>query len=668
MKGTRRGEVPATGRPNERAPRGADRTWLWMPAVLVAAGIGAYLGSFRGVFLFDDVRLIVENPNIRGLAAVWSSLPGDDRPLVSLSLALDYAIAGLNPWPYHLFNLVGHLLAGLTLFGVVAGTLCTPRFKGAVRDGARGFGFVVALLWVLHPLQTASVTYVIQRAESMMGLFCLLTFYCVMRGAASRRPAPWYGAAVIVCALGMGTKASMVTVPVLVLIYDRVFLSGSMADVFRRRRALHAGLFGTLAVLGATGIVGLVLNPARSPDQTLGLGYAGSTPVAYALTQPGVIVHYLRLALWPDPLCLDYGWPLATSARAIAPPLVLIGALLAATIASFRRRPELGFVGAWFFLLLAPTSSVIPVADAAFEHRMYLPLAAVIVIVAAAFRWLVDRAGDALRLPQAARGAALAAAVLVAACACGAVTIRRQRDYASLYAMWGNVVRQRPENPRARTGLGIALEAQGKLEEAIAQYRDALRLKGDYVDAHTNLGNALAAQGKLDEAIAHLREAIRLRPRDAGAHRNLGNALVAQGKLEDAVAHYRDALRLDPGDGELHNSLGIALTRQGKLEDAVAQYRDALRLDRDNGDVHNNLGVALAAQGRLDDAIPHFRDAIRAKESDGQAHTNLGMALAQVGRFDQAIPELRRALELDPGNATARSHLAEALQKSGRPE
>src|SRR5438552_3486703 len=244
MKGTRRGEVPATGRPpNEQAPhaapRGADRTWLWMPAVLVAAGIGAYLGSFRGVFLFDDVRLIVENPNIRGLAAVWSSLPGDDRPLVSLSLALDYSIGGLNPWPYHLFNLVGHLLARLTLFG-------------------------------------------------------------------------------------------------------------------------------TLAVLSATGIAGLALNPARSPDQTLGLGYAGSTPVAYALTQPGVIVHYLRLALWPDPLCLDYGWPLATSARAIAPPLVLIGALLAATIASFRRRPELGFVGAWFFLLLAPTSSVIPVADAAF--------------------------------------------------------------------------------------------------------------------------------------------------------------------------------------------------------------------------------------------------------------------------------------------------------------
>src|SRR5262245_31708017 len=314
-----------------------------MPAVVTATGIVAYVGSFRGVFLLDDVRAIVEDRGIRRLVTAWNSPARADRPLVSLSLALCYAISELQAWSYHLFNLAVHLLAALALFDVVDRTLRTPRFPGVSRESARTFAFVVALLWVVHPLQTASVTYVIQRAESMMGLFYLLTLYCVIRGVAAARPWRWYVAAVIACALGMGTKANMVTAPVLVLLYDRVFLSASGAEVFRRRSWLHAGLFATLAILGATGIAGIVLNPTRSRDLTLGLGYAGSTPLAYALTQPGVIVHYLRLCFWPDPLCFDYGWPLARSARDFALPLLLVGALLAATIACFRRRPEIGF-------------------------------------------------------------------------------------------------------------------------------------------------------------------------------------------------------------------------------------------------------------------------------------------------------------------------------------
>ncbi|HEU5322743.1 MAG TPA: hypothetical protein VFX28_18190, partial [Methylomirabilota bacterium] len=438
-----------------------------MPGVVIAAGVVAYLGSFQGVFHFDDLPHIVDNPSLRRFASLWSRLPGDDRPLVTLSLALNYATSRLDIWSYHLFNLAVHLLAALTLFGVVAGTLRTPAFRGAARDSARGFGFVVALLWALHPLQTASVTYVIQRAEAMMGLFYLLTLYCVIRGAAAERPAPWHAAAVVACALGMGSKAIMVTAPLLVLLYDRVFLSGSLAEAFRRRGALHAGLFATLAVLGITGIAGHVLNPAPRPDLSVGLGYRGIAPLEYALTQPGVILHYLRLALWPDPLCLDYWWPAAKDARAIALPLLVVGALVAATIVSLRRWPALGFAGAWFFLVLAPSSSVIPLADAAFEHRMYLPLAAVIVGVAWGYRWLLGRAGEALRLSRAARRAVLVASVVLAAGACAALTIRRQRDYRSAYAMLANVVRQRPMNPRAHSGLGLALAAQGRLDESI---------------------------------------------------------------------------------------------------------------------------------------------------------------------------------------------------------
>ena len=639
MKGGRRGADAAKGRARNRqgehhAPGSPGWTWLWMPGVVIAAGIAAYLGSFKGVFLFDDLPHIVENPNIHRFASLWSSLPGDERPLVSLSLALNYAISGLNVWSYHLFNLAIHLLAALTLFGVVAGTLRTPRFRGATRDAARRFAFVVALLWVLHPLQTGSVTYVIQRAESMMGWLYLLTFYCVIRGAAAKRPGPWYVAAVVACALGMGTKAVMITAPVLVLLYDRVFLSSSLAEVFRRRWALHAGLFASLAVLAATGVASLILNPnpAQHQHPSVGLGYLGSSPLEYALTQPGVILHYLRLSLWPHPLCLDYWWPLAKSTPAIALPLLLVGALLAGTIASFWRWPQLGFAGAWFFLVLAPTSSVIPVADAAFEHRMYLPLAAVIVVAAVAFQWLLEHVGESLHLPRAARRAVLVASVLLVAGACGAATIRRQQDYLSRYAMWGDVVKQRPANPRAHTALGLALAAQRRTAEAMAHYREAIRLKDDYVEAYTALGLALAAQGKAAEAMAQYREAIRLKDDYVEAHNNLGVALAAQGKAEEAIAHYREAIRLNPNYSDAHNNLGNALAAQSKFEEAIAQYRQAIRPGDDFVGAHNNLGFALT----------------------------------QLGRFDEAIPQLRRALELDPHNADAERNLTLALQKSGR--
>jgi protein O-mannosyl-transferase len=614
-----------------------------MPGAVIAAGIVAYLGSFKGAFLLDDVLSIVANPSIRRFALALSSWPaayacGADRPLVSLSLALNYAISGLNVWSYHLFNLAIHLLAALTLFGVVAGTLQTPRFPGMSRDSARAFGFVVALLWVLHPLQTASVTYVYQRAESMMGLFYLLTFYCVIRGSVAKRPWPWYMAAVVACMLGMSSKAVMITAPVLVLIYDRVFLSGSMAESFRRRWALYAGLLGAVAVLGVTGIASLVLspNPTERQNLTAGLGYMGSTPLEYALTQPGVILHYLKLSLWPHPLCLDYAWPLAKTTQAIALPLALVGALLVGTIMSFWRWPPLGFAGAWFFIVLAPTSSVIPIADAAFEHRMYLPLAAVIVVVSVAVQRLLGRVGAALRLSHAARRAVLVATVLLVAGAYGAVTARRQQDYLSPIAMWAEVVKQRPANPRAHNNLGVVLALEGRIEEAIPHYREAIRV-GDsadvsYIQAHYNLGLALAAQGKFDEAISCYREAIR---------------------LEDKYVDARVALAL-------------ALARTGRLEEGIQQLRRVLELDPQNTVARYNLALLLQGSGGFDEALAHYREAIRLDDEFVAARAALGVALGRTGRLEEGIEQLRRVLELDPQNAVARSNLPWMLRDSGR--
>ncbi|MHC4446834.1 MAG: glycosyltransferase family protein, partial [Planctomycetota bacterium] len=376
---------------------GADRQRqgrppIWPLAAIVAAGVLVYLNSFQGVFVFDDHGQIVDNQKIRSFDHLWGN-----RPLVRLSLAVNYHFGELNVWGYHLVNLVIHLLAGLTLYGIVRRVLLLEPFRRSCAQSAHWFALIIALVWVVHPLQTESVTYIIQRAESMMGLFYLLTIYCVLRGSTAPRPPVWYAAAVLACALGMASKPVMVTAPIVALLFDWAILSGSIRRTLRRRWPLYAGLASTWVLLVATGTTELILSPDSSKRPTAGFGYVGCTPLEYALTQPGVILRYLRLAIWPHPLCLDYGWPIARAAGNVLLPGVLIVTMAGVSVWSFlaRKQAWIGFLGLSFFLILSPTSSIVPFAHPAFEHRMYLPLAAVVTVLVFGshygFRWFSDR-------------------------------------------------------------------------------------------------------------------------------------------------------------------------------------------------------------------------------------------------------------------------------------
>ncbi len=349
--------------------------------LVIAAGVWAYHNSFRAPFIFDDTAAISGNPHIRHLwpirdamsAPLASAVSG--RPVVCLTLALNYAVGGWNVWGYHALNLTVHLLSALALFGILRRT-----FEGAtLRDrfgGAAGWlAAAITLIWEVHPLQTESVTYVVQRTELLMGLFLLLTLYCTLRCSQSPHASVWCLAAIVSCALGMGSKEVMVAAPLIVLLYDRVFLAPSFRELWRRRAVLYVGLAATwliLAVLVAT-----------TPRANTGFGIESLTPWDYLKTEAGVIVYYLRLCFWPHPLVIDYfDWPITLSLKdGLVPGVVVVG-LLGATAWTFRRQPPLGFLGAWFFLILGPTSSFLPsLGEAAAERRMYLPLAAVVTMV-----------------------------------------------------------------------------------------------------------------------------------------------------------------------------------------------------------------------------------------------------------------------------------------------
>ena len=633
----------------------ADRWGVGLCGLLVVAGVAVYANGFQGVFLFDDLQEIVQEPRIRRLWPLLELLSGR-RPVVDLTLAVNYALGGLHEWGFHAVNLAVHILASITLYGLVRGALSRLAMHARVRNSAQCLAFTIALFWLIHPLQTQSVTYLIQRSEALMGLFYLLTLYSVLRGADSARSTLWYVLAVLACALGMGSKAVMVTAPVMVLLLDGTILAGSFRAALRRRWGLYVGLASTWMILIVCGVAGTVLNPSKT-HVTVGLGFQGATPWEYALTQPGVLLHYMKVSLWPNSLCLDYGWPVASSAGEIVAPAVVLAFLLAGTFRALVRKSWLGLVGAWFFVILSPTSSIIPIQDAAFEHRMYLPLAAVITAVVVGVWWVVAAWSARRSVSPAVVRVIHVSLIAGAAIPLAYLTVDRNRDYGSAVSMWRDVVAKRPTNPRGHYNLGKALDETGQEAEAMRLYQRATEVDPMYDEAYFGQGVLLSRRGRLGDAVKAYREAIRLRPRNADARSNLGNVLVRLGRFDQAVEQYDEALRIAPGHADARYNLGSTWLQLGRFPDAIRAFREVLQRQPDHLPARRNLGAALADSGRWDEAIQTYREAIRLDPTHANTHANLGMTLLRRGRHEEAKRSLRRALEIEPGHTSARRAL-----------
>lgn len=636
--------------------QGASRRRVLIVLVLLGAGLLAYGNSFFGAFVFDDTIAILKNRHIKYLWPIEHWL-GARRPVVALSLAINYRIGGFEPLGYHVFNIGVHLLASLVLFGVVRRSV--PRIRsGSLSDRATDwFAGLAALFWVVHPLGTQAVTYVIQRGESLMALFYLLTLYCMIRGAGAQRPHRWYALSIVCCGLGMGSKAVMVTAPLMTLLYDRVFLCRSFGEAARRRWPLHLGLASTWIVLWLSGVAGAVLAPPPHAAATVGFGFKGVTPTAYALSQPAVILHYLRLALWPVGQCLDYGWSSVDRITAAVAPGLAILALLVATVWALRSRPWLGFAGAWFFVVLAPTSSVIPIRDLAFEHRMYLPLAAVIVVVLAGARLLLKVVLGRTSLGQSGRGAVTVVMVVCSVFALGIATNRRNALYLDPVLIWRDTIAKAPHNPRPYNALAWVYLESDQNAEAIRAFRDAIGVDPDYAEAHANLAGVLLQEGDYDGAIAACRAALRLDPVGFGAEAyvRLATAHLLQGDNAGAVKSFGDALRIDPaGCGEhVYLNLGTALLNLGRVDEAIAALQGALRVKPDYDMAHFSLGNARLQQGDAAGAIDAFRDAIRINPGYADAYVRLGVALDRNHLPEQALDSFRKGLAAVSGQTSA---------------
>jgi tetratricopeptide (TPR) repeat protein len=547
-------------------------------AILVAlVTVAAFWNSFEGAFVFDDGLHIVENPRVRLLTPPWAPLLGTTRPLIQGSMALNYAMGGLDPWGYHAVNLGLHLGGALLLFGLLRRLF--ERFT-ATRDAATGLAMTVAALWAVHPLQTESVTYVIQRAEVGMGLCVLLTLYSLLRASESPRPGRWLALSLGSCLIGFGFKPIMAMTPLLAWVFDRAFIGGGFGAAFRARRSYYIALASTPAVLPL-----LLAGSVAEWKTTAGFACRDVSWSDYAATQPEVILHYLKLSFWPDTLCLDYGWPVQHSILVIALTSTIILSLVALTVYGMRRAPAWGFLGAWFFINLAPTSSFVPISDLAFEHRIYLALAAVICAAVIAAHWAMTRFLPAARSLVAPATAAAVIALYAS------FTVARNADYHSELRIATTNVLAAPGNPRAHGNLGRQLALFGNLDGACREFKKAIELKPDYAMAYANYGQALLDKGEPGRAQDFLEKATELKPEDWTAHNKLGMARFRVGQDQKAATSFQSALRLCPESAEVHFNMATALRRAGDLKQSIAHLEEAVRLAPDWSDPKTALNA-----------------------------------------------------------------------------
>ncbi len=607
--------MEVAGRGEWVAMRIMERGWSSWPLRIVLLGLVAYWPGFEGVFVFDDLPWIVDNDDLQHLWPPWAAARGTTRPLLFFTLAINHAVSGLNPWSYHVVNFGIHLMTALLLFGVLHRTLQRKQFAPCLQHvRPQDLAGATALLWVVHPLTTQAVTYVIQRGESLASLFYVLCFYCLLRSDSSAEAATgrameqrdtdhtgngntriaWWILIVFSWWAGMATKLIAVTLPLSLILFDWIVLTGNYRTTWKCRRGLYVALCGPIVV----GVSLLLLwDPSQLAAQVRGDAQT-FTRWDYLISQPGVVMHYLQLVVWPRPLMIDHGWLISDLTHALG-PIVVICLILGAFVYGMFRGNPLCFLGIWFAGILAPTSSLVPLRDVLVEHRMYLPLVAPLFLLV----WF----GASLPLRVRRYGLGMAVVVLMT------TTFQRNQDYHSELSLFASGT-QESQNERRFYNLQLefVFDEGGVLDGPLLSLVET---------GEDLLPAARALQtGDAETALQHL------------SHRSTAPAA---------------------------NLRGLALWMSGRDAEAAMSWASAGM----HPAARVNLAVAVWLDGDLDGAERILAEQVSSTQPE--AHYNLGALLARTGRLTAAREPLVRAVTLRPGFKEAVNNLGAIAEGEG---
>jgi tetratricopeptide (TPR) repeat protein len=677
----RRKARPKTPAPGEKRETLSSQAGSWLHDHLASIVIVLFLSLATLIVYWpvrnhefidlDDYAYVVNNPqvqrglNVQGLIWTFTSTDASNwHPLTWLSHMLDCQLFGLNPGWHHFINLMFHIGNTLFLFFLL---------KRMVR-GLWVSGFV-ASLFALHPLHVESVAWVAERKDVLSTFFWVLTLWAYMRYV-EERTIHRYLLVFFSFFLGLLSKPMLVTLPFLLLLLDywplgRVSL-GQLDSEFSRGPSVspqsqESSSQGSAVCRLVYEKTPLFVLSAISSLITYFVQQKGgavtpleSIPLLFRIANALVsYLMYIGKMVWPHPLAILYPYPVHLPLWQVVGAALFLVWVSILVIWARKRRPYLLVGWFWYIGTLVPVIGLVQVGlQSVADRYTYVPLIGLFIIIGTGVPELVRRWGrPKMVLP-----------VLAGLVICSLIIITRiQVSYwENTITLYRHALAATSDNAVIHHDLGKFLAGNGKIQEGIVHYIEALRIWPNYTEAHRNLGLAFFQQGNFHEAIVHYKQALRIYPNSVETHNDLGVALAEEGKTQEAMAHYAEALRIRPNFAEAHVNLGEALATQGKVQEAMAHYAEALRIRPNFAEAHVNLGEALAGQGRVQEAITHYNEALRIKPNCAEAHSSLGNALAREGRLEEALAHHNEALRIDPQNAQVHNNLGTLLAEQGK--
>lgn len=625
---------------------------------------GLYLNSLNNSFHFDDSYQIIDNPYIKNLGDISLFLQGIKahstwhRMLPTLSFAINYHFNKLNPLGYHLVNLMLHLLSGILVY-FISRVLLTLALRKTETTSQGNIGpenreidllsLFTAVIFVSHPIQVNTVTYIVQRNEGLAGLFYLLSFFLFLKGsfAAGRQRVLFFSGSGVSFLCSSLSKEIGLTLPVILILFDTLFICRGRKDLLRRMKFYLPLLFFLSAYLLFFLDGGLLRMFMKGSE-----GWRW-TPWENLLTQANVIIQYFKLLLLPLPQWLNVDHDFWVSRTLFEYPTVLsvsiILFLLTLAAILIRKNKLISFSIFFFFIVLAPTSSLIPIWDVMVEYRLYLPIFAFALVLALMLHYLYR-----LSAHYGSKKLAQAVVVGISVFVLGfysVVTIERNKVFKDELTLWTDAAKKSTNKERikanlitAYNNLGVYYRRAGAYDKAIEILKTAIPIVGDNPLIYNNLGVAYIGKKDFDQAIAQFKQAIFYRPDYAKAHENLGKALAMNDLMDDAFQEIREAIRIDPAVPDYHFDLGGLYERRGLTDEAVKEYKEAVRLDSKFFEGHYRLGILYRKKNPLE-AISEFEEAVKINPESGKAYFMLGIISIDAGYKHKAMSNFEKALQ-----------------------
>ncbi len=639
--------------------------------LLILASTTVYFNSLKGSFQFDDLPLIqsrwVENLETFEHHVRFSSF--ENRPVVLWTYALNNSLGKGQVFGFHLLNLTVHIGVTLLVFFILSQTqyLYPGKMPGPIAFQTSGFPLATALLFALHPLNTDSVSYISSRSSLLATFFYLLTLYLFTRLFSRKNKVPkfnlhWGLLILLLISAYMSIAAKLIaaTLPVLIGLWYLAFIVSTRNPPFTEKFHQPKWVVSLLLFVGAV-LAGayLLADSGLYIAKDQGLELYGRMP--YFLIQCKIIVfYYLKLFLFPFHLNVDSGLPFSSPAS--DPFIFLAGLIIVAIFYGVLRARNLwlaiGFI--WFFITLAPTSSIIPLNDLAVEHRTYLPLTLGLCVVAGSgiyfkyWRWLF-------------------LLVLLPVFALG--TASRNNDWTSEINLWKDAARKNPHSTRTHNNVGKAYYEKGELALAAHHLEKSVASISGFVDAQYNIKNVAEFLQRRQEVTGEKTHRQRFSQEPVGIlaelvepHYNLASVYLDQGRLDEAEREYLKTLALRPrhfssriGLSSVYNQKGLYVQAMASLEQAIKE--NLSKPQPDLALARLNLGELYGKTGKIENAIAEWEAALNIDPSLLPAHFNLGTAYMMTDKLELAVKAFKYCLELNSRYEPALFNLGKVYQK-----